>query len=159
MIGCLPRTTRGHPRTAHSLEWAAHSTESMAHSWEWTAYSKERMIHSLEPMAHSLEPMAHSLEWINYSALQAVLDPLERASRADPRRTRRSSGWSSLESSGGQRLMLRRNGTESLFPRRRGQDCNDGAATQERIAARNGLLCSFFLFCLNPVVRSVMTAV
>ena len=54
-------------------------------------------------------------------------------------------------SSGGQRLssdpagsadpdgMLRRNG-ESLFPRRRGQDCNDGAATQERIAARRGLL-------------------
>jgi len=37
-------------------------------------------------------------------------------------------------------LMLRRNGTESLFPRRRGQDCNDGAATQERIAAREGLL-------------------
>ncbi len=44
------------------------------------------------------------------------------------------------DSSGGQRLMLRRNGTESLFPRRRGQDCNDGAATQERIAARKGLL-------------------
>jgi hypothetical protein len=37
-------------------------------------------------------------------------------------------------------MMLRRNGTESLFPRRRGQDCNDGAATQERIAARKGLL-------------------
>ncbi len=36
--------------------------------------------------------------------------------------------------------MLRRNGTESLFPRRRGQDCNDGAATQERIAASKGLL-------------------
>ena len=36
--------------------------------------------------------------------------------------------------------MLRRNGAESLFPRRRGQDCNDGAATQERIAARKGLL-------------------
>ncbi len=44
------------------------------------------------------------------------------------------------DSSGGQRLMLRRHGTEPLFPRRRGQDCNDGAATQERIAARKGLL-------------------
>ncbi len=40
-------------------------------------------------------------------------------------------------------MMLRRNGTESLFPRRRGQNCNDGAATQERIAARKGLLFEF----------------
>ncbi len=36
--------------------------------------------------------------------------------------------------------MLRRNWMESLFPRRRGQDGNDGAARQERNAARKGLL-------------------
>ena len=36
--------------------------------------------------------------------------------------------------------MLRRNGAESLFPKRRGQKCNDGAATQERTAARKGHL-------------------
>ncbi len=34
------------------------------------------------------------------------------------------------DSSGGQRLMLRRNG-ESLFPRRRGQDCNPGAPGEQ----------------------------
>ena len=36
--------------------------------------------------------------------------------------------------------MLSRNGTKSLFPRRQGQDCNDGATPQQRIAARKGLL-------------------
>ncbi len=60
------------------------------------------------------------------------------------------------DSSGGQRLMLRRNGTESLFPRRRGQVCNPGAPGEQ--PRRNESPRERF-FCLNPAVRSVMIAV
>ena len=56
------------------------------------------------------------------------------------------------DSSGGQRLMLRRNGMESLFPRRRGQDCNPGAPGEQprrNESPRERVFPPFFLFLLE----------